>query len=374
MNCLLIAGEKSGEEHALSFIKELKSLLPELEFWGVGGDSLEKEGMHLIYHLNSFSSWGYTEVFSKIPFYLKALKNLDSMANEKKTKVAILIDFQEFNLKLAKKLSQRGVKVLYYVAPQVWVWKEYRIKSLKKYVHSLFTILPFEKNWFLKRGLQNVISAKHPLWFHYHKELEKFSFKQNEFSKGNKLKILLLPGSRNFEVSHLLPYFISTISEIKKNYDCEVGIVISPSVRQELISPYQKIFDQTFSSEELTSALKTYHFALAASGTVTLACALFAVPTIVCYQTSLLNSFIFRTFVSYNGPISLPNIVHEKRVFPELIQEEVSQYNILKELKMWITDSLKYQKIRESLKLTQKLLQGEEKSVAQYMAQVIKKS
>ena len=147
-SCLLIAGEKSGEEHAMSFFPELKSLVPEAEFYGVGGDELKSHGMDLLYHLKDFSSMGFSEVIGKIPFYFNALSHIEKEVIRRHTKVAILVDFQGFNMRLAKRLSKRGVKVLYYVAPQAWAWKSHRAQALSETVHTLFTILPFEKNGF----------------------------------------------------------------------------------------------------------------------------------------------------------------------------------------------------------------------------------
>ena len=119
-----------------------------------------------------------------------------------------------FNLKLAGKLKERGVEVLYYVAPQAWAWKEYRVKKLSECVHTLFTIIPFEKKWFQDRGVERVISIDHPLWTTYQKELKTFTSKEIS----NPLHLLLLPGSRAFEVQSLLPQFIETIKELKKEF------------------------------------------------------------------------------------------------------------------------------------------------------------
>jgi lipid-A-disaccharide synthase len=124
-SCLIIAGEKSGEEHALSFLNELKRASPDTEFFGVGGDEMKQAGVELLYHLNDFSSWGYSEVITKIPFYFKAMNTIVDEVKKRGTKTAILIDFQSFNLKLAGKLKEIGVEVLYYVAPQACAWIEY---------------------------------------------------------------------------------------------------------------------------------------------------------------------------------------------------------------------------------------------------------
>lgn len=373
-NCLIIAGEKSGEEHALSFLKNLKSNVPNCHFWGVGGEELEREGMELIYHLKDFSSWGVSEVIGKIPFYFKALKKIENLAIDRNCKVAILIDFQDFNLRLAKKLKKNGVKVLYYVAPQAWVWKAYRAEVLEKCVHSLFTIIPFEKKWFEDRGVTRVRAVAHPLWLNYQKELVDLPAKRKFDDVQKTVRLLLLPGSRNFEVKSLLPDFVKAKKELEKKYKVEVGLVISSNVKEGLISPYLSDVDFTWDNEDLSKALKWADISLAASGTVTLATALFNVPTIVCYNSSLLNVYIYYTFLSYDGFVSLANIVHECEVFPELIQEYASSYNMNREMLKILENREFYNEKIEKLSHTRSLVSGGDFDTGDYMGKVIKET
>ncbi|MBP9679850.1 MAG: lipid-A-disaccharide synthase [Bacteriovorax sp.] len=369
-SCLIITGEKSGEEHAMSFFSELKKHSPETHFYGVGGDELSGAGLELLYHLNDFSSWGYSGVITKIPFYLKAMDRILRVVQERQTKVAILVDYQSFNLKLAGKLKKQGVEVLYYVAPQAWAWKEYRVKKLSQCVHTLFTIIPFEKKWFQERGVKRVISIDHPLWTTYQKELETFNSK--ELSRP--IRLLLLPGSRQFEVETLLPPFIEAIKELKKEFPLKVSIVKSSSIRQNLFDSFEHLFEKVYGNDELVLALKEADFSFAASGTVTLTCALFEVPTIVCYKTSLLNQFIYEVFVKYRGHISLANIIQNSTVFPELLQDQVTAYNIVSHFKFWYYNKEKSRVLKEQLKETKQLVRGEGKNIPEYMASVIKNS
>ena len=373
-NCLIIAGEKSGEEHALSFIKSLKSSVSDCSFWGVGGDELEREGMELIYHLESFSSWGISEVIGKIPFYFKALNKIESLAVEKKCKVAILIDFQDFNLRLAKRLKKSGVNVLYYVAPQAWVWKAYRAQVIEKCVHSLFTIIPFEKKWFEDRGVTRVRSVAHPLWLNYKEEIEHQPLKRSFDEVTKSVRLLLLPGSRNFEVKSLLPDFIKAKKELEKYFKVETGLVISSNVKEALISPYLSDIDITWNNEDLPKALEWADYSLAASGTVTLATALFNVPTVVCYNSSLLNVYIYYTFLSYDGFVSLANIVHEEEVFPELIQEYSSSYNMCAEILKVLSNKNIYDEKISKLSKTKSLVSGGDFNAGEYMGKVIEES
>lgn len=369
-NCLIIAGEKSGEDHCLSFFNRLKQKVPDVHFWGVGGDSMASLGFENIYHLTDFSSWGFSAVIKKIPFYKKALERIENEVIKRGTQIAILIDYQGFNLKLAQRLKKRNVKVLYYVAPQAWAWKAYRAEILEKNVHTLFTIIPFEKKWFEDRGVKRVKSIVHPLVETYKDELPK---KTKVFHTGHQIKILLLPGSRNFEVASLLPEFVNAIQYLKKyKLDIEVACVCSSSVKKEnfwKISNIEKI--KIYNDKELANALNWADLCIASSGTVTLACALFQVPTVVTYIVSHFNYFIYETLIPYNGFVSLANIVHQKDLFPEFIQNHVSGYNIANALLKWINNPTFTNELIGKLKDTVNLLEHDSIDVPSYMASVI---
>lgn len=368
-SCLIIAGEKSGEEHCLSFFADLKKQCPEVSFFGVGGDELAKEGMDLVFHLKDFSSWGYSEVFKKIPFYINASRSLLEEAQKRNCKVAILIDFQTFNMKLAEKLKSQGIKVLYVVAPQAWAWKSWRVKKLRKIVDRLYTIIPFEKEWFFNRGVQQTISIDHPLYTKLSHELENFNREpRQDFLDQKTIKLLLLPGSRNFEVRHLLPVFMKTVQALKEKYNVQVSIVKSPSVKAECYSSSGLIVDDVYENQNLTTAIKEADICLAASGTVTLNCGLFQLPTVVCYKGSLVNQWIYETFVKYRGPISLSNIVNEQMLFPEVVQDDLESYVLLQYLENWIKHPQIYTSLIEELKKTKRVIRGECQDLSTHFA------
>jgi lipid-A-disaccharide synthase len=369
-SCLIVAGEKSGEEHAMSFFKELSRLTPDVQYYGVGGEELKSHGMELLYHLKDFSSMGFSEVIHKIPFYFKALKKLEAEVVRRETKTAILVDFQDFNMRLAARLKKRGVKVLYYVAPQAWAWKPHRATALSQNTHTLFTILPFEKDWFGSRGVKQIRSIPHPLMLTYKNELNDLPAKSFGSWK-EKVKLLLLPGSRRFEVYNLLPEFIKTVRILRQSMKVEVHLVKVNHIDQSFYDIYKDDIDVWYESEALTKAMKVSHFSLAASGTVTLSTGLFELPTIVCYKASLLNEFIFYNLINYKGPISLTNIIHDKIVYPEFTQGQVDPARLAEIIKTWTSNEKLYNEIKSSLRATKLLLSGEDFSVPEYMARII---
>ena len=354
----------------MSFFPELKKLSPDTQFYGVGGDELKAQGMELLYHLKDFSSMGFSEVIHKIPFYFNALKKLEHEVVKRGTKTAIVVDFQDFNMRLAARLKKRGVNVPYYVAPQAWAWKPHRANAISRNAHTLFTILPFEKDWFGSRGVKQIRSIPHPLMLTYKNDLQDIPEKPFE-SLRPKLKLLLLPGSRRFEVYGLLPEFIKAVRILRQTMTVEVHLVKVNHIDEDFYDLYEKDIDVWYESTELTRAMKECHVSLAASGTVTLSTGLFELPTIVCYKASLLNEFIFYNFIKYKGPISLTNIIHDKMIFPEFTQGQVDPARLASIIRAWTSNEKLYNELKSTLKETKHLLSGENFSVPEYMAQVI---
>jgi lipid-A-disaccharide synthase len=369
-SCLVIAGEKSGEDHFMSLYDGLIKRNPDLYFFGVGGDQMKDRGVELIYHLKDFSSWGYSEVWSKIPFYLRCLNELVEECIKRGVKSAILVDFQEFNLRLAAKLHERGIKVFYYVAPQAWAWKSWRVKKLANNVDTLFVILPFEKKWFSDRGVPQVQWVAHPLKSTYQDYRSRVVEKKSKQS-GEPYNLLLLPGSRKSEVKTLGPDFIACVKMLQKKYNIQVSLVKARHLEDFYYESLDEVAETIFYDDELAQALLVADVCLAASGTVTLTCALFAVPTIVTYRSTLFNYFLFEHFVSYRGDVSLANLVHGKRIFPELIQERSSAYNFFTQFDRWLSNPSELEAMRETLLETDRLIGGDLENAGEYIGGMI---
>jgi lipid-A-disaccharide synthase len=372
-SCLIIAGEKSGEDHAMTFFPELKKLVGDYEFFGVGGDKLKDQGVELMYHTRDFSSVGITEVLGKLRFYFKAMDKIVEEVEKRDCKTAILVDFQGFNLKISKRLKKMGVKVLYYVAPQAWVWKAYRAKTIQENVHTLFTILPFEKKWFSDRGVRNVKAVVHPLQVEYGNKLSEIRQRKYSDFSNRKIRLLLLPGSRNSEVSDMLPILYKGSKLLQdEGFNIETGIVKVETVKPHHYEDKNYKIDNVWESNQLVEAFNWADICFATSGTVTLATGLFEIPTVVAYKLSMVNEFILKLLIPYDGPASLTNIIHDEMIFPEFLHYEADRYNLAKSARKWLTNANIYDETINKLKKTSSKLSGDDFSVPEYMAHVIK--
>ncbi|MBI2519410.1 MAG: lipid-A-disaccharide synthase [Bdellovibrio sp.] len=374
-NCLIIAGEKSGEEHVQSFFADLKKLCPDFSFWGVGGDWMRSEGVELLFHLNDFSSMGFSEVVGKIPFYIQTKKFIISECRRRKTAYAILIDFQDFNLRLAQALKKIGVQVLYFVAPQAWAWRPKRAQVIAKTVHTLFSILPFEEKWFRQHGVKNIVSVPHPL-MRRHRAFLKRHAEQLDERRGKDLKgqinLLILPGSRASEIRYHLPFYMECIRHLRHTYPIRVSLSRSRNLPFEIFRPYLSQVECVIEEEELPQTFLNTDLAFATSGTVTLLSALFETPTIIFYRGSLLNQFIFENFIQYSGHIGLANLVAQEQIFPELIQDQVNSFNVDRIIQSWSENSASFLQVREKLGELARAMPDDEGLTAITMAKILK--
>lgn len=370
---LLIAGEPSGEEHALGFVPELQKNRPDIELWGVGGDLLGARGMELCYHLKDFSTMGFSEVLGKFAYYKKALDFLTEEAVRRKTQDAILIDFQDFNLRLAQRLSKKGIRVWYYVAPQAWAWRPWRAQTLSKCTYKLFTILPFEEKWFRDRGVSQQISIPHPLTQAWSAQVRKLQVRPWSPRLIREPHLIVLPGSRRSEVLPLLPKFVETIKILKAQFPRMV-VTLSrvPHLDPALFEVAHGWVDHWITPEELPEHLLHADAALAASGTVTMGTGLLGVPTVVAYHTSLFNEFIVRRIINYQKAVSLTNLILDKMVFPEFLQEQAQPQLMALALTKWWRSSSDWEKIRQDLARLPELLSNGETRVGQMMAKEMK--
>jgi lipid-A-disaccharide synthase len=321
-----------------------------LEIFGIGGDKMRQQGMKLLYHINEMSVLGFGDVIKRFPFFRKVYSALVATLKEIKPDLLILIDYPGMNLKLAKAAKKLGIKVFYYIAPQVWAWNNGRIKKMVKLVDKLAAIIPFEEQMFRRAGI-DAHFVGHPL-------LEVLSIKQEqeEFFRTNKLngnqKIIgLLPGSRTTEIHRLLPEMVNTVKVLKNRYpNLQVIVSRAPSVEKSF---YDKIIDGNSSIKLLENStyeiMKFADLLIVASGTATLESALFETPLIIVYKVDSLSYFIGKRLVTIEN-IGLVNVIAEQQIVPEFIQHDFTTNKLLPIIEKMLFDEDDRQKTISHLK------------------------
>ena len=328
MKYYLVAGEASGDLHGANLMKALKIEDGNAVFRYFGGDKMETEGGELVKHYADMAFMGFTEVVLNLRTIFRNLKACKEDILQWKPDVLILIDFPGFNLKIAEFAKANGIKVCYYISPKVWAWNQKRVLKIKKVVDYMFCILPFEVDFYKKWGM-HVDYVGNPLLDEIAQFTPDLNFREIH-QLGDKKIIALLPGSRKQEIERLLPVMLS----ITENYPDEVfAIAAAPTFTEEYYRQFtgdknvQLLFNNTY------NLLHHAHVAIVASGTATLETALFKVPQVVVYKGGTISIAIARMLVKIKF-ISLVNLIVDKKIVTELIQEDCSTQKINEELRM----------------------------------------
>lgn len=318
MKYFILVGEVSGDKHGAELTLALKAQDPQADIHCFGGDAMQAAGAVVVRHINETAFMGITEVISN----LGKIRHNFAVAKESilsfTPNVVIFIDYPGFNLRMAKWAKQNKFKTAYYIPPKVWAWKENRVKKIKKYVDLLLVIFPFEVEYYKKRGIdahyvgnpsKNTIDAyrsAHP------------------FDKSDKPILAVFPGSRKQEIDRMMDILKDATDLLSRKYHIVIAGIRTLG-EQVYPSRYEIVYDDSF------SVLHRADLALVKSGTSTLEAALFEVPQVVCYRTSGLTYTLAKAFVKIRF-ISLPNILLNKALLPELIQNDMNVDNICKHL------------------------------------------
>ncbi len=325
----IIAGEASGDLHGSNLMKHLKAENSEIEFRFWGGDKMKEQGGTLVKHISDLAFMGFLEVIKNLKTILNNIRFCKNDIATFQPDAVILIDYPGFNLRIAEWAKAQGIKVYYYVSPQVWAWKQSRVHKIKKSVDELYVILPFEKEFYKKFDF-NVHYLGHPLLdavddFKAMIVDKKLIYSENNIS--DKPIIALLPGSRKQEVSVKLPIMLNAVRSFKEH---QIVIAGAPSLSQDFYLQFIKqsdkiIFGKTYDLLEIAEA------ALVTSGTATLETALFKVPQVVCYKGSNFSYQIAKRLIKIKF-ISLVNLILNREAVKELIQQDCNAAFIEKEL------------------------------------------
>ena len=358
MKYYIIAGEASGDLHGSNLMKELKNINPSSTFRCWGGDLMKSQCNELVMHYEDFSYMGFLEVIVNAKKILSYISLCKKDIEEYNPDVIIYIDYPGFNMKIAEWAKRKNFINHFYISPKVWVWKEYRVKKIKRVIDKMYVILPFEEGFYLNKHNYKVDFVGHPLLDAIENQKE---FNRQEFLAKNKLSskpvIALLPGSRNQEIIKLLPLMLDVVS----NFD-DYQIIIAGAPNKS-INYYEKII---LSNKESRSSIKvicnqTYDIlrissaAIVTSGTATLETALFKVPQVVCYKTSVISYLIGRLLIHNLKFISLVNIILDKHVVKELIQNNCNKDNLVIELQKILNKSDRSLMLKEYELLHKKL-------------------
>lgn len=337
LNCtnktvMIIAGEASGDMYGADLVREMLKGDPALKFYGIGGKKLREEGVELFADASDMAVVGLTEVVSKLRDILKIMKMMKKSLDERRPDLVILIDYPDFNLPIAKAAGKKGIKVLYYISPQVWAWRKGRIGQIKKTVNKMAVILPFEVEVYRREGFEaNYVG--HPLL-----DMVKISSSKQETRKKiglaeDKITIGILPGSRLSEISKLMPELLRA-AEILKNEMPDVQFVLprAYTIEETILTEFISRFNVKVKivSGHTYDVVSCADLALVASGTATLETALLKVPMIIVYKISMLSYLIGRLIINVKN-IGLVNIIAGKTIVPELIQGDANGERIAAE-------------------------------------------
>jgi len=327
MKYYIIAGEASGDLHGSNLIKELKKLDVSATIRCWGGDKMQQAGGDLVKHYRELAFMGFWEVLKNIFTILRNLRFCKTDIEQFQPDVLILIDYPGFNLRIAKWARQKKLRIIYYISPQVWAWKENRVKMMKQTIDKMIVILPFEKDYFKNKWNWEVEYVGHPLVEVINSHQSAVSSLQSE--AGSSQIIALLPGSRKQEILKKLPVMLE-VSKAFPSYQFIVAKApgLDDSFYSSLLSSYSNVSAVSGKTYDLLMQAKA---ALVTSGTATLETALFGVPEVVCYKGSFLSYEIGKRLVKVKF-IALVNLIMDKLVVKELIQHDMNAKNLQLEL------------------------------------------
>jgi lipid-A-disaccharide synthase len=334
MNCrkriLIVAGEASADRYGARLVAQLRRLHgPEsLCFYGTGGDEMQNAGVKLLSHIRDLAHIGVREALSGLKTYYRAYQSLIAESARQRPDVAILLDFPEFNLRLAKRMKRQGVKVIYYIGPQIWAWRSGRIRKIREYVDKMLVILPFEEEYYRRRGVE-VEFVGHPLLEDFTPNFDRNSFLGSRSLDPERKTIAILPGSRRKEVDYILPVMLKAAKCVLLSTPVQFLVSVAPTVNPDHVrslihgefqgDPNKDWFRIVTSDSR--DILANSDFAFVKSGTSSLEAALVGTPFLITYKISSLSWMIGAVLIrtSMKG---LVNLIAGEEIVPELFQNE----------------------------------------------------
>lgn len=337
---LIIAGEASGDLHGARLVQALKAASPNSHIFGIGGDGMAAAGMELLFHIRDMAVVGFSEVIRHLPFLRKVMATVVAEVERRQPAVVILIDYPGFNLRLAKRLRERGIKILYYIAPQVWAWGAKRIPKMVKLVDEMAVVFPFEAPLFSNAGLRTHFVG-HPLLEGLSPKLTQQDFFLRDGFVKHKPLLGLLPGSRKHEITRLLPDMIATAQLLRDRYpDLQIGIGQAPTLPESLYRQFIPNPEIKLIPNGTYELMRESTACIVCSGTATLETACFGTPLAIVYRVSRLSYEIGKRVVKLPY-IGLVNVVAGRKIAPEFVQDEFKPQAVAETLAPYLQHSQK---------------------------------
>ncbi|MDD4355698.1 MAG: lipid-A-disaccharide synthase [Smithellaceae bacterium] len=344
---MIVAGEASGDLHGSLLVREMLAIDPTLQFFGIGGKKMQEAGVRLLASSADIAVVGVTEVFSKIGSFIRIKAGIRKFMDQMKPDLVILIDFPDFNLNIvARTAKKKNIKIFYYISPQVWAWREGRVRQIKKLVDKMAVILPFEVDFYQAHGFP-VHYVGHPL-----RDTVKTLFTKSRarlhFGLCEKQTTIgLLPGSRSAEVVRLLPVMIEAAQIISKKIpDVQYILPLADTLDEKTVTTMlvKSGINVKIASGQIYDVLACCDLAIVTSGTATLETGLMGVPMIIIYKVSLFSELIARMIIRQQH-IGLINIIAGKTIAPELLQRDASAQRIASEALAVLLNNSKKQEV-----------------------------
>ena len=335
---MIIAGEASGDVHGAALIQSLKTMLPHAQYMGMGGNLMKQEGVKLLYHIDDLAYIGFVEVIKHYGFFKRVFNNLLDIMDQKKPDILILIDYPGFNLRLAKQAKKKGIKIFYFIAPQVWAWGQKRAKKMAKFIDHLAVIFAFEKPFFEKFGIKTHFVG-HPLVNALQVPEIRTDFYRRVGLNETAPLLTILPGSRKQEINHLLLPALETATQLREKHPhLQISIGLADSISTDFIQPVVDRFQNIKILRQETYGLMKYSRAcIVASGTATLETGCFETPFLIVYKVSPITYFLGKYLIKIPY-IGLINVVAGKKIVQEFIQSEIEPVKMIPAVEQLLFD------------------------------------
>jgi lipid-A-disaccharide synthase len=354
---MIVAGEASGDKHGANLVSALRALRPgmRLELFGAGGDEMRQAGVETLVDAREMAIMGALEVARAMPKFLLAFHRLSRAANKRRPQLVILIDWPEFNLRLARRLKRDGHRVVYYVSPQIWAWRSHRIHAVKRYVERMLVIVPFEKDYYERNGVE-VDYVGHPLLDSVRVTTPRGEFRARHGLDQLNPVIALLPGSRRSELKHILPPMVAAAKLLNRSHpDFQFILPLARTFKPNAIASQIRSTRLRVIERDTYNAIAAADLAVVASGTATLETAIIGAPLIVVYRASRLNWRIFRPLI--NTPfVGMPNLIAGKEIAPELLQDDLNGERLARLIVEFLSDLDRLKRSRDDLAEVRKKL------------------